>query len=130
MDTNALFGCLADATRRRLLVLLAHRPLCVCHLEAVLALPQPRISRHLAYLRRHRLVTCSRRGAWRVYALARSVSPLVAALLGPLTARADDAPQFRRDRDRFDQLARRVDCACGTPNVPRRRLLRLARPAR
>ena len=56
MKLLRIYDCLCDATRLRILNLLGRRALCVCHFEAVLRLPQARISRHLAYLRRPRPV--------------------------------------------------------------------------
>ena len=122
-----LYDCLCDATRLRLLNLLAVRPLCVCHLEAILRLPQAKISRHLAYLRRNGLVTCTQTGLWRTYALVSPPPPALAANLAGLQDLAPDEPVFRRDRERLARLATMVDCGCATPGVPRRRLLRLSR---
>lgn len=127
MHAPGIYDCLADQTRLRLLHLLSQRTLCVCHFEAVLGLPQPKISRHLAYLRRHGLVTCARRHAWRIYALVQPVPALLAANLACLQAGTSGEPLLRRDRTRLEQLARRVDCDCSVPDVPRCRLLRLAR---
>ena len=110
-----LYDCLRDPTRLRLLHLLAQGPLCVCHFEAVLRVPQARISRHLAYLRRHGLVAAERRGPWRVYALA------------DLREAAAAGPEFARDLGRLDRLDAGSGCDCPTPTLPRRRMLRLAR---
>jgi ArsR family transcriptional regulator, arsenate/arsenite/antimonite-responsive transcriptional repressor len=122
-----LYDCLRDATRLRLLHLLAQGPLCVCHFEAVLRLPQARISRHLAYLRRHGLVTAARRGPWRVYALADPVPPALQANLACLRDTGPAEPGFARDLGRLAGIAGGSGCDCPTPAVPRRRLLRLAR---
>lgn len=127
MHAPQIYGCLADATRLRLLHLLSLRALCVCHFEAVLGLPQTKISRHLAHLRRHGLVTVSRRGVWRIYALARTLPPLVAANLACLREGAADRDRLRRDRARLEGLERRIDCDCAAPAVPRHRILRFAR---
>jgi len=122
-----IYDCLCDATRLRLLNLLAEQPLCVCHLEAALKLPQARISRHLAYLRRNGLVTVSQQGPWRIYALAASApAPLRANLACLQDARATE-PEFARDLERLSHLSTQIDCGCATPAVPRRRILRLTR---
>lgn len=79
-DVGALAGAyraLADETRLRLLALLADGEVCVCHLHASLRLPQPTISRHLAYLRRAGLVQARRDGVWMHYRLAAPASPVV-----------------------------------------------------
>jgi ArsR family transcriptional regulator len=122
-----LYDCLCDETRLRLLGLLAVRPMCVCHFEAVLKLPQAKISRHLATLRRHGLVTTEQRGPWRIYSLARPTPPALAANLACLQDAAGEQPVFHRDRERLSRLAAETDCGCTTPEVPRRRLIRLAR---
>jgi ArsR family transcriptional regulator, arsenate/arsenite/antimonite-responsive transcriptional repressor len=62
-----LFQGLADRTRLRLLNLIADREVCVCYFVEVLFLPQPTISRHLAYLRRIGLVRARRHGKWMHY---------------------------------------------------------------
>jgi len=62
-----LFQGLADRTRLRLLNLMADREVCVCYFVEILHLPQPKISRHLAYLRRTGLVSARREGKWMHY---------------------------------------------------------------
>lgn len=127
MQLLRIYDCLCDATRLRLLNLLASQPLCVCHLEAALKLPQARISRHLAYLRRNGLVTTTQQGPWRIYALT---EPVPAALQANLTCLQDarsSEPIFAQDAARLARLTASADCGCATPEVPRRKLLRLAR---
>ena len=127
MNLLRIYDCLCDATRLRLLNLLAVRPLCVCHLEAVLHLPQARISRHLAYLRRHGLVVTEQRGNWRIYGLVAPPPPSLAANLACLQDALAAEPVLHHDRERLGRLAARADCGCDIPEVPRRRLLRLSR---
>ena len=122
-----IYDCLCDATRLRLLNLLAVRPLCVCHIEAVLRLPQAKISRHLAYLRRNGMVVTEQRGNWRIYALVSPPPPALAANLACLQDALVAEPVLGRDRARLDQLSAKIDCGCTIPEVPRRRLLRLSR---
>ncbi|HET7787897.1 MAG TPA: metalloregulator ArsR/SmtB family transcription factor, partial [Myxococcales bacterium] len=64
-----VFRALADRTRLRILRLLLQGPLCVGDLVAVLDLPQPKVSRHLASLRRAGLVEDEKRGLWCFYGL-------------------------------------------------------------
>ncbi len=59
--TDLLFRAFADRTRLRILHMLANGELCVCDIVGVLEVPQPKTSRHLAYLRRAGLVTGARR---------------------------------------------------------------------
>jgi ArsR family transcriptional regulator, arsenate/arsenite/antimonite-responsive transcriptional repressor len=64
-----LFKALSDDTRRRILALLASGEVCVCNIHGALGLPQPTISRHLAYLRKSGLVAARRDGLWMHYRL-------------------------------------------------------------
>ncbi|MFZ0855952.1 MAG: metalloregulator ArsR/SmtB family transcription factor, partial [Candidatus Acidiferrales bacterium] len=65
-----IFRALADPTRLRLLNLIAGREVCVCYFVEILRLSQPKISRHLAYLRRAGVVAARREGKWMHYRLA------------------------------------------------------------
>src|SRR5580658_6383818 len=66
-DLSPLFAALADRTRLRLLNLIAGREVCVCYLVEVLRVGQPKISRHLAYLRNAGVVAARREGKWMHY---------------------------------------------------------------
>ena len=81
VSTNVLFRAFADQTRLRLLNLLLERELCVCELCAVLDEIQPKISRHLAYLRRAGLVTVRQEGKWKYYAIPKRSTGLPRTLL-------------------------------------------------
>ena len=65
-----LFKALGDETRMRIVALLSHGELCVCHIEAALGLPQPTVSRQLAVLRNAGVVEHRRKGTWVSYHLA------------------------------------------------------------
>jgi ArsR family transcriptional regulator len=101
----------ADPVRLRLLNLLAgeQEEICVCHLHEALDLPQPTISRHLAYLRKHGLVIGRKEGLWVHYRLAGARTGLHRILLGCLGSCLGDAQVFLQDRKR---LERRIEC-CG-----------------
>lgn len=62
-----LFAALADRTRLRLLNLMNGREVCVCYFVEILGQSQPKISRHLAYLRRAGIVAARREGKWMHY---------------------------------------------------------------
>lgn len=89
----SLFRALGDETRVRIVALLAHGELCVCHLQQALALGQPNISRHLAVLRAAGVVTDRRDGNWVHYRLAQQADPererVLRALVGAFAKRAD-----------------------------------------
>lgn len=103
-----LFRALADHTRLRLLNLLATREMCVCYLVEALQITQPKISRHLAYLRRTGIVSARRDHRWVHYQLCLPTDPDAARVLRDvLTAWAND-PQMLRDR-------RRLSTVCSAP---------------
>ena len=82
IDTlETVFKALADRTRLRILTLLGGDEVCVCHLHDTLRLPQPTVSRHLAYLRRTGLVDARRDGVWIHYRLSASLDPVVRAVI-------------------------------------------------
>lgn len=66
-EMENLFLALADKTRLRILNLMRREEVCVCFLSAALNESQPKISRHLAYLRSANLVTARREGKWMHY---------------------------------------------------------------
>src|SRR6476661_2126314 len=76
-DLETVFKALADKTRLRILALLGNNEVCVCHMHDSLGLPQPTVSRHLAYLRRSGLVEVRRDGVWMHYKVARALDPVV-----------------------------------------------------
>lgn len=97
----------ADPVRLRLLNLLggAREEVCVCHLHGALDLPQPTVSRHLAYLRRSGLVLGRKQGLWVYYRLAKASHPLHRILIGCLGSSLGDPEIFHHDLERLDLLA-------------------------
>jgi ArsR family transcriptional regulator, arsenate/arsenite/antimonite-responsive transcriptional repressor len=81
---SRLFAALEDETRLRIVALLSHRELCVCHIQQILGLSQPTISRHLRLLRLANVVTDRRVGRWVHYRLASQVDPDCARIMRPL----------------------------------------------
>jgi ArsR family transcriptional regulator len=68
-DIPRFFQALGDNTRLRLLNLMAEQELCVCYFVEILGAPQPKISRHLAYLRNAGIVRARREGKWMHYSV-------------------------------------------------------------
>ncbi len=99
----------ADPVRLRLLNLLGAGPgeVCVCHLHEALMLPQPTVSRHLAYLRKSGLVTGRKEGLWVHYRVARAQTSLTQILLGCLGSCLGDPEVFAADLARLNGL---LDC--------------------
>lgn len=94
----ALLKACADQTRLRLLNLLAQEgEVCVCHLVDVLGTNQPKVSRHLAYLKRAGLVSDRKDGLWVHYRLADSLAEHAQRLLACLNSCCAAAPEMQRD---------------------------------
>lgn len=66
-DMERFFQALGDNTRLRLLNLMGEQEVCVCYFVEILGGPQPKISRHLAYLRNAGIVSARREGKWMHY---------------------------------------------------------------
>jgi ArsR family transcriptional regulator, arsenate/arsenite/antimonite-responsive transcriptional repressor len=96
-----MYGALADATRLRILGLLAGGEVCVCHIHEALRLPQPTVSRHLAYLRRTGLVHGRRDGLWVHYRLAEPADPSARAALTAAVHAVGHAPATKSDQERL-----------------------------
>ena len=81
---DTFFKALADPTRLRLIHLLGDQELCVCSCVELLNTSQPKISRHLAYLKRAGLVAARRDGKWTHYRLIEPPDPQVARIFHEL----------------------------------------------
>lgn len=79
-----LFRALGDETRIRIVALLAHGELCVCHLEKALGLSQPHVSRALGILRSAGIVESRREGTWVYYKLGEQTHSWVEGQLAQL----------------------------------------------
>src|SRR5690606_34910226 len=101
---DLMFRAFSDRTRLRILHLLRGRDeLCVCDLVRVLRLPQAKVSRHLAYLRRARLVEARREGLWMYYRLTRPTGPFHQKMLECLACCFEDVTQLADDARRLGQ---------------------------
>jgi ArsR family transcriptional regulator len=102
------FQALGDRTRLRLLNLMGGQELCVCYFVQVLEQPQPKISRHLAYLRRAGLVAARREGKWMHYRIVTPPNAGAAQILHQTLASLKTDKAMQKDRA---SLAK----ACCTP---------------
>ncbi len=82
---SQLFRALGDETRLRIVALLAHGELCVCHLEKALDLSQPNVSRQLGVLRAAGVVDARRDGTWVYYSITAQSHAVVESQLETLT---------------------------------------------
>src|SRR4029078_4863601 len=102
-DLETVFKALADKTRLRLLALLGNNEVCVCHLHDSLGVPQPTVSRHLAYLRRAGLVDTRRDGVWMHYQVARALDSNVQTVLRAAVDAVTRVPATVQDRKQFQR---------------------------
>jgi ArsR family transcriptional regulator, arsenate/arsenite/antimonite-responsive transcriptional repressor len=105
---DLLFRALADSTRLRLLNLIADREICVCYFVEILNISQPKVSRHLAYLRRAGIVASRREGKWMHYRLVTPKDKAAASILSETLKHLKAKPELHRD-------VSRLSAACCTP---------------
>ena len=103
-----VFKALADRTRLRILGLLGRNEVCVCHLHDSLDLPQPTVSRHLAYLRRSGLVAARRDGVWMHYRVSASLDPVVRKVVTAAIDTLTQVPTTTHDRQQFERAFGRL----------------------
>jgi ArsR family transcriptional regulator len=101
---SLMLKALGDETRLRIVALLAHGELCVCHIEAALGLSQPNVSRQLGVLRHAGVVEHRREASWVYYRLARQADAHRRRLLRSLVDGFPDRTQLRRDVERLLKL--------------------------
>lgn len=110
-DKELFFRALADRTRLRLINLMGADEVCVCFFVEILKTNQPKISRHLAYLRRAGIVDARREGQWMHYRIVEPSDPDAARVLkGVMTWLVND-PEMQRDRQRLVKI-------CCAPQLP------------
>ncbi|MBL8189343.1 MAG: metalloregulator ArsR/SmtB family transcription factor [Acidobacteria bacterium] len=101
----ALFKACADQTRLRLLNLLAAEgEVCVCHLVDVLETNQPKVSRHLAYLKRAGLVSDRKDSLWVYYRLSDSLAAQASRLVECVNSCCADSPEVQQDVTRLREV--------------------------
>jgi ArsR family transcriptional regulator len=110
-DMEALFSALADRTRLRLLNLIRNDEVCVCFFVEVLKTNQPKISRHLAYLRRAGVVSARREGKWMHYRISEPSEPHAARVMREVMEWLAEDEEMQRDRERLIK-------ACCAPQPP------------
>jgi ArsR family transcriptional regulator, arsenate/arsenite/antimonite-responsive transcriptional repressor len=98
---DLMFKALSDCTRLRIMHMLGGGELCVCHIVDTLGVPQPKTSRHLAYLRRAGLVVCRKQGLWCYYRWAKPQGAFHARLLDCLATCCREIPELSKDAKRL-----------------------------
>jgi ArsR family transcriptional regulator len=110
-DKETFFRALADRTRLRLLNLLRTDEVCVCFFVETLKTNQPKISRHLAYLRRAGIVGVRMDGPWMHYRIVEPADPDAARVLNAVTSWLASDQEMQRDRERLVKV-------CCAPQLP------------
>jgi len=110
-DMEKLFAALADKTRLRLLNLIRDEEVCVCFFVEVLAESQPKISRHLAYLRKAELVTARREGKWMHYKITPPENENLRIVLNETIKSLAAQPEMQKEHENLVK-------ACCSPQVP------------
>ncbi len=106
-----LCKALADRTRLRLINLMGEDEVCVCFFVEVLKINQPKISRHLAYLRRAGVVSARREGKWIHYRIVEPKDPHATKIFREVRASLASDPPMQSDRARL----RKICCAPKRP---------------
>jgi len=97
-----VFRALSDPTRLRLLNLIAGREICVCYFVEILGISQPKISRHLAYLRRAGIAAARREGRWMHYRLVIPQDAVASSILNETLKHLRERADMRRDSSMLD----------------------------
>ena len=109
-SVNLMFRGFSDRTRLRVLHLLLKGEMCVCDIVTIIRVPQPKASRHLAYLRTAGLIQKRRQGLWAYYKLTTPASPFHQSLIKCLRECLRGVPELARDAKRV-----RSSCCDSTP---------------
>lgn len=110
-DKELFFRALADQTRLRLLNLMGDDEVCVCFFVEILRSNQPKISRHLAYLRKAGIVSARRQGTWMHYRIVEPADTDAAMMLKAIRDWLRRDPEMQRDRQRLVKV-------CCAPELP------------
>lgn len=110
-DKELFFRALADRTRLRLLNLMSTEEVCVCFFVEILKTNQPKISRHLAYLRRAGIVGVRREGQWIHYRIVEPSDAGAARVLNDVLSWLANDQEMQHDRERLIKV-------CCAPQLP------------
>jgi ArsR family transcriptional regulator len=111
-DLERFFQALGDKTRLRLLNLMGDQEICVCYFVEILGYPQPKISRHLAYLRGAGIIKARREGKWMHYRIAMPPHIGAAQILRQTLATLKEEKAMQADRARLSKAC------CAPKKIP------------
>ena len=113
MDAVNLFKALSDTTRLRCVILLTeHGELCVCELTHALDLPQPKVSHHLAALRKAGVVTGRKEGLWQYYRISDTLPQWAHQVLQAAAQGSREGSPFRDDGVALAEMPNRPGGVC------------------
>lgn len=110
-NLELFFAALADRTRLRLLNLMRDGEVCVCFFAETLGTNNPKVSRHLSYLKRAKLVTGRRDGKWMHYRIKEPKSKKAAVIFEGIMEMLKDEKEMQDDRERLSKV-------CCSPSQP------------
>ena len=111
-ELESFFKALGDVTRLRILGLLLNGEVCVCHIHESLKVSQPKVSRHLAYLRAAGLVETRREGVWIHYRVAELSDPLRTTVATAVQHMLSHVEVVHKDAER---LQKNTGCCIAPP---------------
>jgi len=103
---ETLFKALGEPTRLKIIKLLAARELCVCDLEDIMQISQPRISQHLKVLKHAGLVNERKEGQRRICSLNKelldnTINAFTEYIIKPL----EEIPELSEEYSRIPTVA-------------------------
>lgn len=108
---DELFNLLSDQTRLRCLLLLQREgELCVCELGHVIGSLQPKISRHLALMRRSGLLLDERKSQWVYYRINPKLNPWIQQVLATTLTGLKNLEPYRSDFKKMTDLRKTPPC--------------------
>lgn len=109
MEASDIYKCISDPQRLRILNLLESGPLCVCHLQELLDVPQVKMSKQLTTMKRLGLLESSREGTWMIYSLVEPIDGLLRANLNYLReADCAECNQLQKDLTKRGSLILKI----------------------
>lgn len=103
-DAELFFSALADKTRLRLLNLMRDGEVCVCFFAETLGTNNPKISRHLSYLKRANLVTARRDGKWMHYGINSPTDKNALEVFNSTMKMLESDKKMKADREKLSKF--------------------------
>lgn len=113
-----LFRALADRTRLRLLNLMGDNEVCVCFFVEILQISQPRISRHLAYMKKVGIVASRREGKWMHYRIVKPSDADAERILTDVQQYLTNKKDMQRERKKLVKFCCSTDLPSAIKYAP------------